>query len=391
MQPHLFFFLFPAFFLFPNAPLQAADSLQPPKTETAGTTLPSPANAGSERTPEKKQFPNLEFHADFRWLYGKGRFTAHVPDFRHNRWKRREGEIYRSQRRLRLYPNIHTSADTTLKFMLEDKRDSKDPSDEHHLSLSRFYLESRNEHSKWEVGRFNYYLLDGNVIDKRVDGVRANFGSSRDPAGRLTLYAGRTTGKDSLHRKRGWSVLYDRRGEKFRARTAYLDFRNEDSHPASFPGLAPLGIKSGRSGSGFDRQQIWETLLEYRPVPRWNLSLDLLQSWGKQEADHYSENERGFVAAVTYGQLDEQKQGTWETWLRYYDQPQSSILYHTMDGDTHFFQRMGFKGWGVRMDYVVIPGLVWAVEGFALKNRKTGNLTKGFREYVLGTSMTAYF
>lgn len=97
------------------------------------------------------------------------------------------------------------------------------------------------------------------------------------------------------------------------------------------------------------------------------------------------------MAAVTYGQLDEKKAGSHEAWLRYYNQPQSSILYHTMDGDTGFFRRMGFRGWGARLDYVVTPGLVWAVEGFRLQNRKAGPFTRDFHEFVLGTSLTAYF
>lgn len=131
--------------------------------------------------------------------------------------------------------------------------------------------------------------------------------------------------------------------------------------------------------------------MEYQPRDRWLFDLELLGSKGTHGQDGYRERKAGFVAAVTYGELDERKGGTWETWLRYYHQPQSSILFHTMDGDTGFFQRQGFQGWGVRMDYVVFPGLVWAIEGFRLQNRKAGPFTRDFREWVLGTSVTAYF
>ena len=81
----------------------------------------------------------------------------------------------------------------------------------------------------------------------------------------------------------------------------------------------------------------------------------------------------------------------YEAWIRYYDQPSASILYHTMDGDTTFFRRMGFCGWGARLDYIVQPGLAWAVEGFSLKNRHHTAWTGAFRETVIGTSLTAYF
>ena len=52
---------------------------------------------------------------------------------------------------------------------------------------------------------------------------------------------------------------------------------------------------------------------------------------------------------------------------------------------------MGFSGWGARLDFVPVKGLVWALEGFSLKNKSSGIVTGDFHEYVLGTSVTAYF
>lgn len=360
------------------APVQAAPE---PPPQAVRKTVPDPGKSELELVPERSRHPYLELHGDLRWLYGKGRFSGRGPTGR-----RQDQSISMAQRRLRLFPTLHTSPDTRIKAMLEDRRDDRDHTGDRHLYLSRLYLESVNGHTKWELGRFNYYLMDGNVIDKRVDGIRASFGRSGNTPGRLTFFAGQTAGDDHLTTKKGWSLLYDREQGKWKGRTAYLDFRNRETLPALFP----FGNAS-RSGTRFDRQQIWTTLLEYRPKEKWNLSLELLQTKGRQHRDQYRENERGFVAAVTYGQLDEKKAGSHEAWLRYYDQPQSSILYHTMDGDTGFFRRMGFRGWGARLDYVVTPGLVWAVEGFRLQNRKAGPFTRDFHEFVLGTSLTAYF
>ena len=52
---------------------------------------------------------------------------------------------------------------------------------------------------------------------------------------------------------------------------------------------------------------------------------------------------------------------------------------------------MDFRGWGARLDYIVCPGLDWAIEGFSLKNRHDTVWTGDFRETVIGTSLTAYF
>ena len=129
----------------------------------------------------------------------------------------------------------------------------------------------------------------------------------------------------------------------------------------------------------------------YELTPKFTASLDLLHAWGRHDADGYDTTDSGFVAALTYGHLDEQQKGSYEAWIRYYDQPSASILYHTMDGDTTFFRRMGFRGWGARLDYIVQPGLSWAIEGFSLKNHHDTAWTRDFRETVIGTSLTAYF
>lgn len=94
---------------------------------------------------------------------------------------------------------------------------------------------------------------------------------------------------------------------------------------------------------------------------------------------------------MQYGELDERKAGSFASWLRYYDQPSASVLYPTMDADAGFFRREGFRGWGARTDYVITPGLVCAVEGFRLENRRESPLLRRMHEYILGTSITAYF
>ena len=62
-----------------------------------------------------------------------------------------------------------------------------------------------------------------------------------------------------------------------------------------------------------------------------------------------------------------------------------------MDADAGFFRREGLRGWGARTDYVITPGLVCAVEGFRLENRSKGAQLRAMHEYILGTSVTAYF
>lgn len=339
---------------------------------------------------QKNTYPYVEVHGDYRWLWGKGRFSAHTVQPGKNP-RRHDETVYLATRRLRIFPFIHLNEYTSVRTQLEDNRNDKDHDADQHLYLGRLYIQHETEQLKLEAGRFNYYLLDGNIIDKKVDGLRFRLGQKGTSPGSFTLFAGRTTGSDDWHRKIGWSLLHSRLNGHFQSDTAFLDFRNASHLPPAFPSLAVYGVYPERAGLGFDRQRIlqWRGLYQFRPDFR--TSLELLRAWGRHEADRYSQSETGFVASIIYGRLDERKQGSYEAWLRYYDQPSSTILYHTMDADTTFFRRMGFRGWGLRLDYVLRPGLIWAVEGFSLKNCHDATYTASFHEYVIGTSLTAYF
>lgn len=343
-----------------------------------------------EKADARHSYPQLTLHGDYRFLYGKGRFHASLPDRRTGTLRRTDQAVFRAERRLRLFPFIETSPGTSIRTMLEDKRDSKDESRNKHLTLSRLYLQHEPPHTKIEVGRFNYYLMDGSIIDKRIDGLRFRTGSDDWPQGSLTVFLGRTTdGPDE--QKDGVSVLWKKALGKLDASAVYLDFRQRHDLPTSEPKLRSLGLPTGRIGQGFDRQRIASLAAKYHPTSKWQLGLELLQADGRHYADAYREREGGFVALVQYGELDERKTGSFASWLRYYDQPSASVLYPTMDADSTFFRRQGFRGWGARTDYVITPGLVCAVEGFRLENRRESPLLRRMHEYILGTSITAYF
>lgn len=335
---------------------------------------------------KKNTYPYVEIHGDYRWLWGRGQFRADsrpIPD----KVRRHDERIYLATRRLRLFPFVHFDEQTSLRTQLEDLRNDKETDANHHLYLGRLYVQHEQDRLKVEVGRFNYYLLDGNVIDKKVDGLRLRLGQRNDSLGSLTFFAGRTTGTDDRHRQQGWSLLYSSQYGRLKSDAAYLDFHRIQSLPPS----GPRFVGQSRAGTGFDWQRIAEWRLMYELTPKFTASLDLLHAWGRHDADGYDTTDSGFVAALTYGHLDEQQKGSYEAWIRYYDQPSASILYHTMDGDTTFFRRMGFCGWGARLDYIVQPGLSWAIEGFSLKNHHDTAWTRDFRETVIGTSLTAYF
>ena len=145
------------------------------------------------RADDGKNYPRLVLHGDYRFLYGKGRFHADVPQGLGGPYRRVDQDHFRAEQRLRIFPFLETSGSTSIRTMLEDKRDRKDESRRQRLKLSRLYVQHENAHTKLEAGRFNYYLMDGNVIDKRIDGLRFRTGDIDWPQGSLAVFVGRTT------------------------------------------------------------------------------------------------------------------------------------------------------------------------------------------------------
>lgn len=215
---------------------------------------------------EKSTYPYIEIHGDYRWLWGQGQFrTDSLPA--PNKVRRHDERVYLATRRLRLFPFVHFDERTSLRTQLEDLRNDKEPDANHHLYLGRLYVQHEQDRLKVEAGRFNYYLLDGNVIDKKVDGLRLRLGQRNDNLGSLTFFAGRTTGADDRHRQRGWSLLHSSQYGRLKSDAAYLDFHRIQSLPPSGP---------SRAGTGFDRQRIAEWRLMYELTPKLTASLDLL-------------------------------------------------------------------------------------------------------------------
>lgn len=227
--------------------------------------------------------------------------------------------------------------------------------------------------------------MDGDLLDKKMDGFRIRYGHDDEGPGRSVFFYGRTAEDRSKSRK--VLVLENKRTlGKWLIHSAYADFRAIHGHRESI-----LHLPSGKSGERFDRQQVGVVKGAYSPNEDWTFSVDYVLSHGYHEKDHFSETKPGYVAAAMYGEADPKRAGSYEVWVRYYHLPSSALLAPTMDADTTFFRRMGFSGWGARLDFVPVKGLVWALEGFSLKNRSSGIVTGDFHEYVLGTSVTAYF
>ncbi len=278
--------------------------------------------------------------------------------------------------RARIFITAHLNDEWVIKSELENNRNFHDHSSDHHLYMGRLYLEGETKAAtKYMLGRFNYYVFDGNTMDTRVDGARLRFG--HDDTITASLFYGRLVRHDEEKVKDGFIGTMTHEQGKWLSRLAYFNMHN----------------RKDANADNLDRQEIWVWSNRYTFNKDFYTSLELLQARGTNARDHYDHSDTGFVWSLNFRpDVDPAKAGDIDAWIKYYRQPRASIIAHTMDGNPFFFRRMGFTGWGARVDYVVTRGLVWAVEGFLLHNyRNDDPVFSNTTEKIIGTSLTMYF
>ena len=347
----------------------------------------SAAAAPADRT---QKVPRLDVWGDYRWLYGKARME--LPSVHQKR------DVFLSTRRFRIAPTVHLGGGWSVGGMLEDIRYDKDTiagahRNDRHLYLSRLYAEHENGHgAKIRAGRFIFTPIEGNVFDKRVEGVRWRYGDKN--VGMTSIFYGRTVARTGDHRKRGIILGYERNWTKWMGGAFYYDMETELSAVTRERAMKdPLAIHNG-----IDHQRILELFAGYRFDRYRSLEVEYLHGRAETDLDRYDDEGHGYVATLRLRPSpDVEKAGDYGAWIAYYHQPRATYLHHVMDGDPTFFGRAGFRGWGARADIVLVRGVALAVEGFDLRPARSGTplfrgrTFDGARQKVLGMSLTAYF
>lgn len=369
-----------------EAPVVHAEDADRRAAEEAGAQE-SAAAAPADRT---QKVPRLDVWGDYRWLYGKARME--LPSVHQKR------DVFLSTRRFRIAPTVHLGGGWSVGGMLEDIRYDKDTiagahKNDRHLYLSRLYAEHENGHgAKIRVGRFIFTPFEGNVFDKRVEGVRWRYGDKS--VGMTSVFYGRTVAPTGDKRKRGIILGYERNWTKWMGGAFYYDLETE------LPAVTRAAVRRNPLAlhNGIDRQRILELLAGYRFDRYRSLEFEYLHGHARTDLDHYDDKGHGYVATLRLRPSpDVEKAGDYGAWISYYHQPRATYLHHAMDGDPTFFGRAGFRGWGARADIVLVRGVALAVEGFDLRPARPatslfmGRTFSGARQRVLGMSLTAYF
>lgn len=243
--------------------------------------------------------------------------------------------------RARLYGRQPISKDWAINAMGEADRSVYNDRATGRLKLRRLYLSGKYKDWKVRAGRFGTFYGDGNIYDGQLDGVSMETdtkNSTRIEYGKLR--------NDYL----GGAIIqkYRHNAYDLEAATYYFKGEYEDRYVAD--SVHNLILQLGYTYYLND----------------FALGVMYLQA----NRDDVSGKKNGIIVGAKYGNNNPDVLGSFEAFVKYYDQARTTYIAHTMTGLADYMH--GYKGYGLGFYYTFAKGFVYGFEYYRLRERYTG-------------------
>lgn len=253
----------------------------------------------------------------------------------------------RSRARVRIYGNYNIDDNWHFISMLENEKILSGKGEDSWMDIDRWYLTGKVGSTQVDAGAFGSFLAEGNIYDSRFTGVRV---SGKEP---FSYMAEAGTIKQA-----GFAAAAE-------ASTTH------DIYTLG-AGLYRFDLK--------DRGERNIYMLNvHRPLGGL-FDLGLMGLLGEDE----SRSEKGYVVSLTRGKENTWQRGNAYYFLKYYHQPYTTYVSHTMNGLADYME--GFEGIGAGIHYTVKPDWLLQAEYYNLKD-----LEEGGRNHTFWLALSYYF
>lgn len=253
----------------------------------------------------------------------------------------------RSRARVRIYGNYNIDDNWHFISMLENEKLLSGKGEDNWMDIDRWYLTGKVGSTQVDAGAFGSFLAEGNIYDSRFTGVRV---SGKEP---FSYMAEAGTIKQA-----GFAAAAE-------ASTTH------DIYTLG-AGLYRFDLK--------DRGERNIYMLNvHRPLGGL-YDLGLMGLLGEDERT----SEKGYVVSLTRGKENTWQRGNTYYFLKYYHQPYTTYVLHTMNGLADYMD--GFEGIGAGIYYTVKPDWLLQAEYYNLKD-----LEEGGRNHTFWLALSYYF
>ena len=216
------------------------------------------------------------------------------------------------------------------------------------VTLNWAYVSGKIGGVKVDMGRQDFKVGEGFVVDTRFDGVKAQYGKDV----KLTAWVGKAGNDYPLAASSDRAYFADV-STKVGVVNANVDYYKVDSKTDEV-----------------DRE-IW-ALAASMPLAK-DLKLAAQYLMGDEQKDH---DDNGYTVTLAYKGAKASAPGSWGVYANYFDQPEATYLYTTIQsyaalpGDAD-----GFEGYRLGANYALAKNIVAQVEYYDLEGRENSGLT----------------
>ena len=253
----------------------------------------------------------------------------------------------RSHARVRIYGDYNIDDNWHFISMLENEKILSGKGEDSWMDIDRWYLTGKVGSTQVDAGAFGSFLAEGNIYDSRFTGVRV---SGKEP---FSYMAEAGTIKQA-----GFAAAAE-------ASTTH--------------DIYTLGAGLYRFDLEDRGKRNIYMLNVHRPLGGL-YDLGLMGLLGEDERT----SEKGYVVSLTRGKEKTWERGNMYYFLKYYHQPYTTYVLHTMNGLADYMD--GFEGIGAGIHYTVKPDWLLQAEYYNLKD-----LEEGGRNHTFWLALSYYF
>lgn len=253
----------------------------------------------------------------------------------------------RNHARLRIYGDYNIDDNWHFISMLENEKILSGKGEDSWMDIDRWYLTGKVGRARVDAGAFGSFLAEGNIYDSRFTGVRV---SGKEP----------------------FSYMAEAGTIKHAGFAAAAEASTTHDIYTLGAGLYRFDLEDR------GKRNIY-MLNIHRPLGGL-YDLGLMGLLGEDERT----SEKGYVVSLTRGKEKTWERGNTYYFLKYYHQPYTTYVLHTMNGLADYMD--GFEGIGAGIHYTVKSDWLLQAEYYNLKD-----LEEGGRNHTFWLALSYYF
>lgn len=253
----------------------------------------------------------------------------------------------RSHARVRIYGDYNIDDNWHFISMLENEKILSGKGEDSWMDIDRWYLTGKVGRARVDAGAFGSFLAEGNIYDSRFTGVRV---SGKEP----------------------FSYMAEAGTIKHAGFAAAAEASTTHDIYTLGAGIYRFDLEDR------GKRNIY-MLNVHRPLGGL-YDLGLMGLLGEDERT----SEKGYVVSLTRGKEKTWERGNTYYFLKYYHQPYTTYVLHTMNGLADYME--GFEGIGAGIHYTVKPDWLLQAEYYNLKD-----LEEGGRNHTFWLALSYYF